>query len=51
MDQEQMKKAICSRMNTSSASYSCQNCLSEKDMFYLERIITLYLDYTELQAE
>lgn len=28
-----------------------KNYLSEEEMFYLERIVTLYLDYAELQAE
>lgn len=28
-----------------------KNYLSEKEMSYLERIVTLYLDYAELQAE
>lgn len=28
-----------------------KNYLSEEEMSYLERIVTLYLDYAELQAE
>ena len=28
-----------------------KNYLSEKEMSYLERIVSLYLDYAELQAE
>lgn len=28
-----------------------KNYLSEQEMSYLERIVTLYLDYAELQAE
>ena len=28
-----------------------KNYLSEKEMSYLERIVTLYLDYAELRAE
>lgn len=31
--------------------YIAKNYLSDKEMAYMERIVSLYLDYAELQAE
>ncbi len=60
MDKERLKKGYMGLNTWESASNGkivktdvsiAKNNLSDKEMSYMERIVSLYLDYAELQTE